>query len=225
MLFNTGTVKVAAAALAAACLPHSNNVCVTDHSAPPSPSLSPPHPSGASQAACGGQARDEAGALPPPLVTPAAHVAHPVIVIKSSPTNPQERGLRLVVAKKSVSKKAEQAHRRRARDPVACPAPTCPYRPTSSPFPSRCISFHPRNTASILLQIYSRLLSIPRTTESSLTASSARSKSPRSFSTQTRRPQQQWRRRNRRGRRGGHSCVCPPWHDTRSYPMCLSARR
>ena len=87
----------------------------------------------------------------------------------------------LVVAKKPVSNKAEQAHRRRARDPMACPAPLCPSRPTSSPFPSRRIPFHPRNTASIILQIYTRLLSMSRTIESSLRASLARSKSPRSF--------------------------------------------
>ena len=89
--------------------------------------------------ACGGQERDEAGALPLPPVTSAAHVTHPVIVIESpinSPPNPQERGLRPVVAKKPVSKKAEQAHRRRARDSIWPPSPhTLPISAHLEPLP------------------------------------------------------------------------------------------
>eukprot|EP00964_Phaeocystis_antarctica_P136064 scaffold100465_cov61-Phaeocystis_antarctica.AAC.1 len=71
-----------------------------------------------------------------------------------------------------------------------------------------------RRTASI----------IPRTTESSLgTPSSARSKSPRSFSTRTRRPRQWWLRTIRCSRRAGHQYALPV-HGTISIARPRAAR-
>ena len=119
--------------------------------------------------------------------------------------------MRFVVAKKTMSKKAEQAHRRRARDPVLPPphpARFGPPRTPAHPGASQALAYTPLPVNLLLSQRHSLYHS--RTTESSFsTASSARFKSPRSFSTRTRRPWQQWRRRRRCGRRAGHACALP----------------
>ena len=96
------------------------------------------------------------------------------------------------------------------RDPVNTPDPPCPHLEHAVPAHSKlsvvnqCTSFHLKhNTApDIGLRLPRR-----RTTKYSLgTISSARSKSPRSFSTRMRRLRRLWRRR-RCGRRAGHVCA------------------
>ena len=124
-----------------------------------------------------------------------------------------------------VKKHAEQAHRRRARDPVPSPPhPTHLGKPRRSSCPSRRVwSSHLLDMVHLLPQRRTASI-IPRTTESSLgTASSARSKSPRSFSTRTRRPRQWWVRTIRCSRRAGHQYALPV-RDTISIARPLAAR-
>ena len=144
----------------------------------------PTHFSGARLAACGkeacggGQERDGAGTLPPPRSSPplACHIAALVITPHTHTHTLTQEQAWFVVAPKAGHKKTEQARRR--GDPVSSPPPHALTLRISAHLELRSIYVSP---------------SFRRTTRSSLgTRSSACSKSPRSFSTRTRRPRQQW---------------------------------
>ena len=147
----TAVAKVAAtpllapiAALAAPWSPHTRTRRVCDWPLlTPHPSLPVPTPplTGARLAACGGQERDGAGALPRPPSPPplALHILNNVMVkypLTLHRWHTQEQRLRLVVAKKLVSKKAEQVLRSRARGPVCgLSVPPCPSAHLEPPHP------------------------------------------------------------------------------------------
>ena len=116
----------------------------------------------------------------------------------------QEQAWLVVAPKAGRKKKTEQARRRRISDPFPLSRLTLRisssrvYTLVHSPIPS----LHRKRSTTPKVSVPS----FHRTTRSSLaTRSSACSKSPTNFSTRTSRPQQQWRRRSRCGRRAGHT--------------------